>query len=59
MPWSEGAYLSYDRILAGDVELRRRSPVATVDGRTLGDVDGFVVDASGRITHLLLERGHL
>lgn len=59
MPWSEGAYLSYDRIPAGEVELRRRSPVAAVAGTTLGHVDGFVVDSEGSITHLLLERGHL
>lgn len=59
MPWSEGAYLSYDRIPAGEVELRARSPVAAVDGGTIGHVNGFVLDGDGRITHLVVERGRL
>jgi sporulation protein YlmC with PRC-barrel domain len=59
VPGSEGAYMAYDRIPAGDVELRRRSTVEASDGRTIGHVDGVIVGDDGRITHLVLERGHL
>jgi hypothetical protein len=51
--------MTYDRIPAGEVELRRASAVAAVDGRLLGHLDGFVVEGDGHITDLVLERGHL
>ena len=49
----------YDRVPKGEVEVRRASVVISVDGHSLGEVDGFVVDADKHITHFLLERGHL
>jgi sporulation protein YlmC with PRC-barrel domain len=51
--------MNYDRIPKGDVEIRRASEVTSSDGSRLGQVDGFLVDADDRITHLILERGHL
>jgi sporulation protein YlmC with PRC-barrel domain len=49
----------YDRVPKGKVEVRRASAVISADGHSLGEVDGFVVDADEHITHLVLERGHL
>jgi sporulation protein YlmC with PRC-barrel domain len=51
--------MAYDRIPAHEVEMRRGSEVAAADGTFLGHVDSFLVDDEGRITHLVLERGHL
>jgi sporulation protein YlmC with PRC-barrel domain len=51
--------LIYDRIPKGEVEIRRSSTVVSADRKRLGRVDGFVVDADDRITHVILERGHL
>ena len=51
--------LLYDRVPKGEVEVRRASAVISVDGYSLGEVDGFVVDADEHITHFVLERGHL
>ena len=64
----EGAYpgeydshvtMNYDRVPKGEVEVRRASAVISADGHSLGEVDGFVVDADEHITHFVLERGHL
>ncbi len=49
----------YDRVPKGEVEVRRQSAVISADGHSLGEVDGFVVDADEHITHFVLERGHL
>ena len=49
----------YDRVPKGEVEVRRASAVISADGHSLGEVDGFVVDADEHITHVVLERGHL
>jgi sporulation protein YlmC with PRC-barrel domain len=49
----------YDRVPKGEVEVRRTSAVVSADGHSLGEVDGFVVDADEHITHFVLERGHL
>jgi sporulation protein YlmC with PRC-barrel domain len=49
----------YDRIPKGEVEVRRASAVTASDGADLGHVEGFVVDAGGHISHVVLERGHL
>jgi sporulation protein YlmC with PRC-barrel domain len=49
----------YDRVPKGDVEVRRASAVISADGHSLGEVDGFLVDADEHITHFVLERGHL
>jgi len=51
--------VSYDRVPKGEVEVRRASVVISADGHSLGEVDGFVVDADEHITHFVLERGHL
>ena len=51
--------MSYDRVPKGEVEVRRASAVISADGHSLGEVDGFVVDADEHITHFVLERGHL
>jgi sporulation protein YlmC with PRC-barrel domain len=51
--------LFYDRVPKGEIEVRRASAVISADGHSLGDVDGFVVDTDERITHFVLERGHL
>ena len=51
--------LFYDRVPKGEVEIRRTSAVISADGHSLGEVDGFVVDANEHITHFVLERGHL
>jgi sporulation protein YlmC with PRC-barrel domain len=50
--------LTYDRIPKGKAELRRASDVVSADGELLGHLDGFVV-LDGRVTHVVLERGHL
>jgi sporulation protein YlmC with PRC-barrel domain len=50
---------TYHAIPKGDVEIRHTSDVMTPDGQRAGRMDGFVVDDDERITHLLLERGHL
>ena len=51
--------VNYDRVPKGEVEVRRASAVISADGHSLGEVDGFVVDADEHITHFVLERGHL
>lgn len=48
----------YDRVPKDEVEIRRTSSVRSSDGHELGEVDGFVVDADERITHIVLEHGH-
>ena len=54
-----GVTVFYDRVPKGEVEVRRASAVISADGHSLGEVDGFVVDADKHITHFVLERGHL
>jgi sporulation protein YlmC with PRC-barrel domain len=51
--------VAYDRVPKGEVEVRRASPVYSADEHHLGHVEGFVVDGEDRITHVVLERGHL
>lgn len=62
-PFPEGSDdevgITYHRIPKDRVEIRRESPVITSDGKTIGHVDGFVVDDDDHVTHLVLERGHL
>ncbi len=50
--------MTYDRVPAGMVEIRRESAVTTQDGHTAGRIEGFLTD-EGTITHVVLERGHL
>jgi sporulation protein YlmC with PRC-barrel domain len=49
----------YDRVPKDRIEIRRASAVISSDDHGLGHVDGFVVDGEERITHLVLEHGHL
>jgi hypothetical protein len=49
----------YDRVPKDTIEIRRASDVHSSDGHHLGHVDGFIVDGEERITHLVLEHGHL
>ena len=58
-PVDERVGVVYDRIPKGEVEIRRSSSVISADGHYVGDVDGFLVDADEKITHFVLERGHL
>ncbi|MGH9290649.1 MAG: PRC-barrel domain-containing protein [Acidimicrobiales bacterium] len=51
--------IAYDRIPAHEVEIRRGSAVEAANGAVLGHVDSFLSDDEGRVTHLVLERGHL
>ena len=51
--------ITYDRVPRGEIELRHASAVYSADGHHLGSVDGVVVGEDDRLTHLLLERGHL
>jgi sporulation protein YlmC with PRC-barrel domain len=51
--------ISYDKVPKGEIELRHASSVYSADGHHLGSVDAVVVDDGDRLTHLLLERGHL
>jgi sporulation protein YlmC with PRC-barrel domain len=55
----EGVNMSYDRVPKGEIELRHASSVYSADRHHLGRVDGVLVDEDDRVTHLLLERGHL
>lgn len=49
-------WVSYDRIPAGEVELRRESVVTGADGGSVGRVDGLLVAPDEAITHVLLGR---
>jgi sporulation protein YlmC with PRC-barrel domain len=51
--------IAYDRVPKGEIELRHASAVYSADGHHLGSVEAVVVDDEDRLTHLLLERGHL
>jgi sporulation protein YlmC with PRC-barrel domain len=54
------ATILYDRVPKGEVEIRKASAVYAADGDFLGTVEGFVVDGDDdRVTHFVLERGHL
>jgi len=56
---SEGRTASYERIPAGEVQVRRGEPVHATDG-LIGRVQGLVVDpADHHVTHVLLDEGHL
>lgn len=50
---------TYDRVPDGTIEVRRASRVLSSDGHKVGHVDGFLVDRTSKITHLVLEHGHL
>lgn len=48
----------YDRVPAGEVDVRRGEPVHASDG-AIGRVQGLVVDSENHVTHVLLDEGHL
>lgn len=51
--------ITYDRVPAGEVEVRRGDQVRATDG-DIGRVQGLVIDPSDHhVTHVLLEEGHL
>lgn len=56
----EGPHMStYDRVPAGDVEVRRGDRVHATDGE-IGKVQGLVIDlADHKVSHVLLDEGHL
>ena len=55
---ASGVYVR-DTPPAGEVTVRRGDPVHAADGE-IGKVEGLVVDpTSGRVTHVLLQEGHL
>jgi sporulation protein YlmC with PRC-barrel domain len=51
--------IAYDRVPKGEIELRHASDVYSADRHHLGSVKGVELDAEERVTHLLLERGHI
>jgi PRC-barrel domain len=59
--WGEPgqATMTYDRVPEGTIEVRRASEVLSSDGHVVGHVDGFLVDPDSKITHLVLDHGHL
>jgi sporulation protein YlmC with PRC-barrel domain len=51
--------ITYDTVPAGEVEIRRGDSVQATDG-DIGKVQGLVIDpATGHVTHVLLQEGHL
>ena len=58
--WFDDHYtVGWDRIPAGEIEIRRDSIVNSAEGREVGTVDGFVCDNDGHVTHLVLQHGHV
>ena len=51
--------VAYDRVPKGEIELRHASAVYSSDRKHMGSVEGVVIDADARLTHLVLERGHM
>jgi hypothetical protein len=51
--------ITYDRVPAGEVEVRRGDQVHATDG-PIGKVQGLIVDPRDHhVTHVLLDEGHL
>ena len=55
----ESVAVTYDRIPKDEVEIRRSSAVLSTDGHELGQVEAFILDEQDKVTHFVLERGHL
>jgi uncharacterized protein DUF2171 len=53
----EGYGVTYDRIPAGSVELRRTSTVMSADDHEVGHVDGLLLEGE-QLTHVVLQTGH-
>lgn len=59
VPAAVGVVLEHENIPAGELAIRRGSPVAASDG-PVGTVDEFIVEPKQfHITHLVLRKGHL
>src|SRR3954463_10812818 len=56
---AQDVLITYDRVPKGEVELRHASAVYSADRHHMGSVDGVIVESEGRISHVLLDRGHL
>ena len=56
---SEPGVVTYERVPAGEVQVKRGQPVHATDGE-IGKVQGLVVDPQDhQVTHMLLQEGHL
>jgi len=56
---AEPGTTTYDRVPAGKIQVRRGEHVHATDG-PIGRVQGLVVDPTDhRVTHVLLDEGHL
>jgi sporulation protein YlmC with PRC-barrel domain len=56
---ARGSLATSDTIPPGEVEVKRGEPVHASDGH-IGQVDGLVIDPdSHRVTHVVLQEGHL
>lgn len=51
--------VAWHRVPVGEVEIRRRSRVSTSDFLDVGHVEGFVADDQRRVTHVVIDHGHL
>lgn len=51
--------VAWHRVPVGEVEIRRRSRVSTSDLLDAGHVEGFVTDDQRRVTHVVIDHGHL
>ena len=59
MPFDSFVEVAYDVIPEHTVELRRESVVYLDGGDRCGQVEGFVIGGKGKVTHVVLQRGHL
>lgn len=57
MSTDDRALVAYDRIPADEVEIEHGSPVDTTDASSVGRVEGLVVDGTGCVTHIVVDRG--
>lgn len=55
---AELSFLRVEQLADGEQAIHTGAHVEATDGR-VGHVDEFVVDAAGKITHLVLRKGHL
>ncbi|MEA3218510.1 MAG: hypothetical protein QOJ19_4666 [Acidimicrobiia bacterium] len=60
VPAKGWSFLFEEKVPPGEVAIRRGAEVLDANGKKLGTVDELLVDPSdGRITHLVLRRGHI
>jgi hypothetical protein len=53
------AFVTYDQVPKGEVELCRTSTITSSDGHLVGYVDAVLLRHDGRITHVVARHGHL